>query len=90
MDHLQACPHCPNFATFGIAIGCSIYKNTSWINRRGGCPAFPFRDIPRSRGEYVDGKIVSGNRRPGQQKQKTDDRKYHSKNDGKRKYKFDI
>jgi hypothetical protein len=46
---------------------------------------FPYREIPRSRGEYVNGVIVSGKNRPGQQKQKKDDRKYHSKNDGKRK-----
>ncbi|MHA2068769.1 MAG: hypothetical protein ACXABY_30765, partial [Candidatus Thorarchaeota archaeon] len=68
-------------------MGCGIYGggDLSWINRRGGCPHFPYRQIPRSRGEYLDGEIVSGGR-VGQQKQSVNDRKYHSKNDGKRKY----
>jgi hypothetical protein len=101
MDHLQACGHCPKYGNIEemscdgvvyIIPGCTIYNNATldWVNRRGGCPGFPYRDIPRSRGEYLDGRIVAGNHRPGQQKQKKDDRKYHSKNDGKRKYKFNI
>ena len=84
--HLQACPYCDKH----IDGGCTIFTDVSWVERLGGCPAFPYREVPRSRGEYMDGKIISGNQRPGQQKQKHDDRKYHSKNDGKRKYKFNI
>jgi hypothetical protein len=85
MDHLQACPHCPHFVQFGISIGCSKYKDTSWVNRRGGCPGFPYREIPRNRGEYVDGQIVAGKQRPGQQKQKVADRKYDNRK-ANRKY----
>jgi hypothetical protein len=96
MDHLQACSHCDKYGIIEEVAcdgevhdvpGCTIYSNATldWVNRRGGCPHFPYRQIPRSRGEYLDGEIVSGGR-VGQQKQSVNDRKYHSKNDGKRKY----
>jgi hypothetical protein len=80
LNHLMACTHCPKYSE-----GCTIYNDTSWVNRIGGCPSFPFREIPRVAGEYVDGKIVSGNMRPGQQKQKKADRSYDNKK-SKRKY----
>jgi hypothetical protein len=76
-DHLQACPHCPHYITDQDR--CHIYNDTSWINRRGGCPTFPFREVPKQRGEYVNGKIVSGTQRPGQQKQRKPDRKYENR-----------
>ena len=75
MNHLQACPHCKDFSD----TGCTVYPDTSWVNRRGGCPNFPLRDLPETMKKRV-----------GQQKQKFEDRKYHSKNDGKRKYKYNI
>jgi hypothetical protein len=84
MNHLQACGYCDKY----VDGGCSVFTEVDWVDRRGGCGMFPYREIPRSRGEYVSGRIVSGKNRPGQQKQKKDDRKYHSKNDGKRKYTF--
>lgn len=49
---------------------------------------FPFRELPPGL-SYIDGRIA-GRGRIGQQKQKHEDRKYHSKNDGKRKYKFKV
>lgn len=84
MNHLQACVYCPKWTKEG----CTVYPERYLFDRvqLHGCPVYPYRDIPRSRGEYVDGVIVSGSQRPGQQKQKNQDRKYHSKNDGKRKY----
>ena len=68
MDHLQACPYCPRY---GEEIhGCMIYSNENldWVNRRGGCPGFPFRDLPQGM-TYADGKIMARGR-VGQQKQK--------------------
>jgi hypothetical protein len=82
MDHLRACPHCPKYKDPG---GCHIYGDITWVNRRGGCPGFPYREIPRSRGEYVNGEIVSGSQRPGQQKQKVNDKTYNNAK-SKRKY----
>jgi hypothetical protein len=73
MDHLQACGHCPDHDPLG---GCNKYLNTSWINRRGGCPAFPLRDLPEAMIKRV-----------GQQKQKHSDRAYSSKNDRRTKFK---
>jgi hypothetical protein len=73
MDHLEACGYCPKDSE----AGCGIYPDTSWVNRRGGCPHFSYRQIPRSRGEYLDGKIVSGGR-VGQQKQSVNDRSYNN------------
>lgn len=78
MDHLQACPHCPKFIQFGISVGCSMYKDVSWVNRRGGCPGYPFRSVPKLRGEYVDGVIMKTGR-VGQQHQKRHDRKYDNR-----------
>jgi hypothetical protein len=84
MDHLQACGYCDKF----VDGGCSIFVETDWVNRMGGCGMFPYRDLSHGH-TYVDGKVY-GPGRTGQQKQKHEDRKYHSKNDGKRKYKFVI
>ena len=95
-DHTQACPYCDKFKVerqrrtqddghyyyINKTYGCTIYEDTSWVNRMGGCPFFPMRDMtgaPSLRKE-----------RAGQQKQKHQDRTYHSKNDGKRKYKFKV
>lgn len=86
MNHLQACEYCPNYGVIDEVecdgevyktYGCTIYSNAilEWVNRRGGCPSFPFRDLPRHM-EYLDGNIVTGNKRPGQQKQVKSDRKY--------------
>lgn len=75
LDHTQACPYCPKYIK--EADNCKMYPyefEVSWINRRGGCPYFPERDMPAWKG------------RVGQQKQKHNDRTYHSKNDGKRRY----
>jgi hypothetical protein len=83
LDHLIACTHCPKYLDYGAGIwDCSVYTDLSWVNRRGGCPMFPERDMT---GSPSLRKI-----RAGQQKQKHEDRKYHSKNDGKRKYKFNL
>jgi hypothetical protein len=88
LDHLQACPHCPNFEVLtqkGMTFyECRIYADTSWVNRIGGCPAFPYRELPTYL-SYVDGRII-GRGRIGQQKQKHNDRKYASKNDRRRKF----
>lgn len=69
LNHLEACPYCPKFSG-----RCTIYEDTSWVNRRGGCSMLPERDMPQSYG------------RVGQQKQKHQDRSYTSKNEGKAKY----
>ncbi len=79
MNHEMACPYCPKYDG-----GCTIYRDISWVNRRGGCPSFPFRELTRLM-EYVDGEIVTGKNRPGQQKQKKADRKYDSTR-ARRKY----
>ena len=71
LDHLRACEYCPRSDFKG---NCLIYTQTKHINRRGGCPYFPERDMPPSYG------------RVGQQKHKHDDRKYASKNDRRRKF----
>jgi hypothetical protein len=85
-DHLQACPHCDKFVQHGIAVGCSAYRDTSWVNRRGGCPHFPYRELPARSGlSYIDGKIV-GRGRVGQQKQAHQDRSYSGKNSRRGKY----
>jgi hypothetical protein len=78
MSHLQACGFCSKY----VDGGCTIYTDTDWVDRRGGCGMFPHRDFP----------ATTTSKRAGQQKQsrKRDDRKYHSKNDGRRKYKFNI
>jgi hypothetical protein len=80
MDHLEACGHCPKYlervddGTFK----CTVYDDTEWVNRLGGCPSFPLRDLPETLGGMQ--------RRVGQQKQKHSDRSYSSKNDGRRKF----
>lgn len=79
MNHLLACGHCPKYDN-----GCTIYRDISWVNRRGGCPSYPYRDLFRGM-EYLDGAIVTGKARPGQQKQKKNDRKYENKKSS-RKY----
>jgi hypothetical protein len=79
MRHTDACGHCPKYED-----GCTVYENTEWVNRIGGCGHYPYRDLPTYL-SYVDGVIV-GRGRVGQQKQKYEDRKYRSKNDGRRKY----
>ena len=98
LNHTQACPYCDKFKVerqrrtqddghyyyINKTYGCTIYEDTSWINRRGGCPMFPYRAVPKSRGEYVDGVIISG-KRVGQQHQKRHDRKYENRK-SKRKY----
>lgn len=71
MDHLQACQVCKFFNEDWT---CSVYRDTDWVNRRGGCPMLSYREVPRAYGVYVDGVIVKGNQRPGQQKQKKADR----------------
>ena len=82
LDHLRACPHCPKYG--GSYGECTAYQNLRMASLYG-CPLFPYREIPRLRGEYLDGKIVSGVHRPGQQKQKKADRTY---NNAKSKRKF--
>jgi len=72
IDHLQACGHCPKYD----GEKCLVYYRLDWVNRRGGCPMFPHRDLPEGR-----------RKRMGQQKQKHQDRAYGSKNDGRRKFK---
>lgn len=72
LDHLQACTHCPKDG--GGYSECTIYTDTSWVNRIGGCAMLPERDMPISHG------------RVGQQKQKHQDRSYTSKNDRKSKF----
>lgn len=88
LNHLQACGHCPKYdhgdGTTKTHTGCSIYADVTWVNRIGGCPVFPYRAVPKSRGEYVDGVIISG-KRVGQQHQKRLDRKYENRK-SKRKY----
>ena len=86
MDHTEACEYCDKWN----GAHCRVYMNMRLI-RKYGCGHFPYRSLGKHGArEYVDGEIVSGKNRPGQQKQIKDDRKYHSKNDGKRKYKFNI
>jgi hypothetical protein len=82
MDHLQACGHCPYIIpdfVESVNTACTVYTDLSWVNRRGGCPMFPERDLPEAMKKRV-----------GQQKQKHNDKSYHSKNDGKRKYKYEV
>jgi hypothetical protein len=79
-NHLQACPYCPKYRVGRD--GCTVYADTSWVNRRGGCPEYPGRDLTGLHGLH---KV-----RAGQQKQKHEDKKYRSKNDGKRKYKLNV
>jgi hypothetical protein len=56
-----------------------VYQNIRMV-KLYGCPVFPYRDLPKQGNmEYVDGKIVAGVHRPGQQKQKRDDRKYENR-----------
>jgi len=81
MNHLEACGHCPKETWYGT---CVLFFDRSWVNRRGGCGMFPYRELPQGM-SYIDGKIA-GRGRIGQQKQAHSDRKYHSKNDGKRKF----
>jgi hypothetical protein len=87
LDHLQACSYCPKSnpeTRESRAVECTVYEVTTWVNRRGGCPMFPYRDLPPSL-TYIDG-VIHGRGRVGQQKQKHEDRKYKSKNDGRLKY----
>ena len=84
MNHLQACPECPKYSEDFLAGGCTIYDDVSWVNRRGGCGMFPSRELLPGM-SYLDGKITRKGR-SGQQKQKHEDRKYHSKNDRKTKF----
>ena len=91
MNHLRACEYCPRYGEIEEVAcdgevykipGCTIYSNATldWVNRIGGCPMFPLRDLPPHYGmEYLDGKIVRGSHRPGQQKQKKADRKYENR-----------
>jgi len=80
MDHLQACPYCHKYDA--QMDHCTVFNYTGWVNRRGGCGLFPERDMTGSPSQRKQ--------RAGQQKQKHQDRSYHSKNDGKRKYKYNI
>jgi hypothetical protein len=73
-NHVQACWYCPKH--FEV---CSIYSDVSWVNRRGGCPSFPLRDLPENYKAHI--------RRVGQQKQRHSDRAYSSKNDRRTKFK---
>lgn len=82
MDHTQACPHCPKYDEYAES-GCSVYQNMRLV-KAIGCPMFPFRPLPKSRGEYVDGEIARSGR-VGQQHQKKTDRKYDNRK-VKRKY----
>ncbi len=82
MDHLEACGHCPKYGDIVVRVfvdtvhkGCTAYTDTSWVNRRGGCPMFPLRDIPETMKKRV-----------GQQKQKHQDRSYSGKNDRRGKF----
>jgi hypothetical protein len=77
LNHKAACSYCHKFARNDIdgEIGCTIYDDTTWVNRRGGCPNFPLRDLPEAMKKRV-----------GQQKQKHSDPSYHSKNDRKSKF----
>ena len=70
MNHEQACGHCHKY----IDDQCSIYLDTSWVNRRGGCSMLPEREMPPN------------HKRVGQQKQKHSDRSYGSKNSRRDKY----
>ena len=87
MDHLQACGHCPKYDPTETS-QCAAYLNMRLISLYG-CPIFPYRELSGGRA-YVDGEIKTGKARSGQQKQKKSDPKYHSKNDGKRKYKYEL
>jgi hypothetical protein len=85
-DHLQACGHCPHHNDSFLEVWCTKFSNLSWVNRIGGCGMFPYRDLPAQSGlSYLDGKIL-GRGRIGQQKQKHNDKSYHSKNNSKSKY----
>lgn len=70
LNHTQVCPYCDKYAHNWLAPGCSIYKDTSWVDRRGGCPYFPHRDTPHKKTKQP----------------KYSDRKYDSKNDRKGKF----
>jgi hypothetical protein len=77
MNHLQACGHCPKYLRFPAygEPGCSAYADTTFVNRLGGCPLFPERDLPEA--------MI---KRAGQQKQRHSDRNYSSKNDRRGKF----
>lgn len=77
MDHLQACPYCPKYIAYHHLGVCSVYADTSWVNRRGGCPLFPQRDMT--------GSNLQAKKRVGQQKQKFSDRSYNNSK-SRRKY----
>ncbi len=81
MNHIEACGHCSKETWYGT---CVLYFDRSWVNRRGGCGMFPYRELPTSM-SYVDGKIV-GRGRQGQQKQAHKDRDYRGKNDRRGKF----
>jgi hypothetical protein len=83
MNHLEACGHCPKETWYGT---CLLYHDRSFVNRIGGCGAFPYRELPAQSGlSYLDGKIL-GKGRVGQQKQKHNDKSYHSKNNSRTKF----
>lgn len=66
-DHIQACEYCPKY---NQETGeCPVYSDLSWINRRGGCPMYPYRKLPTGMSYNHKGEIV-GVGRIGQQKQK--------------------
>jgi hypothetical protein len=74
MDHLQACPYCPKYnEPYKM---CTVFRQTAWVNLRGGCGMFPLRDLPEPMRK----------KRVGQQKQKHQDKSYHSKNDTRTKF----
>jgi hypothetical protein len=76
MNHEQACGHCPKYIRKDLEgeMKCSIYTDTTWVNRVGGCAMLPERDMPVKMG------------RVGQQKQKHNDKSYGSKNNSKNKF----
>ena len=82
MDHRQACPYCDKY-NGALRPPCSIYNDISWMQHTG-CPHFPYRTLTKGR-EYMDGDIVTGKARQGQQKQKKQDRPY-SNAKSKRKF----
>jgi hypothetical protein len=83
MNHIEACGECPKETWYGT---CPLYFDRSFLSRLGGCGHFPYRELPAQSGlSYLDGKIL-GRGRIGQQKQKHNDKSYHSKNDRRGKF----
>lgn len=84
LNHLQACEHCDRHEDSG----CTVYTDTSWVNRQGGCPMFPSRELPKG-WSYQGNKVISPeNKRVGQQRGKRGKKQkevhYHNKNKNKR------